>query len=204
MSLTVAAHNLPTLARLPRGTHVAWVHRAAGATDLLFLVGDTLVLSRSLPGTDEALVAEELRRSLVVLRWRGCDVVWVSGDADAPNAPTESPLAALGVPVTEPEWTSRGARQIEGLAAEQRGALQLAVAVAAGRGVRPLELLPAAVRPRRLTRAQSFTVGMAAVTAVLALLALPAPGWRQQRPPNPVNAEIRPPEPDRTARGPAP
>src|SRR6266404_2170260 len=196
VSLTVAAHNLPTLARLPRGTHVAWVHRAGGATDLLFLVGDTLVLSRSLPGTDEALVADELRRSLVVLRWRGCDVVWVSGDADAPNAPTESPLATLGAPVTEPEWTSRGARQIEGLAAEQRGALQLAVAVAAGRGVRPLELLPAAVRPRRLTRAQSITVGMAAATALLGIIALLAPGWREQRHLKRINAEINRLDPD--------
>src|SRR6266403_750247 len=196
MSLTVAAHNLPTLARLPRGTHVAWVHRAGGATDLLFLVGDTLVLSRSLPGTDEALVADELRRSLVVLRWRGCDVVWVSGDADAPNAPTESPLAALGAPVTEPEWTARGARQIEGLAAEQRGALQLAVAVAAGRGVRPLELLPAAVRPRRLTRAQSITVGMAAATALLGIIALLAPGWREQRHLKRIDAEITRLDPD--------
>ncbi len=196
MSLTVAAHNLPTLARLPRGMHVAWVHRAAGATDLLFLVGNTLVLSRSLPGTDEALVAEELRRSLVVLRWRGCDVVWVSGDADAPNAPTESPLAALGAPVTEPEWTSRGARQIEGLAAEQHGALQLAVAVAAGRGVRPLELLPAAVRPRRLTRAQSITVGMAAATVLLGIIALLAPGWRERRHLTRINAEINRLDPD--------
>src|SRR5438309_1339295 len=135
-------------------------------------------------------VAGEVRRSLVVLRWRGCDVVWVSGDADAPNAPTESPLATLGAPVTEPEWTSRGARQIEGLAAEQRGALQLAVAVAAGRGVRPLELLPAAVRPRRLTRAQSITVGMAAATVLLGIIALLAPGWREQRHLNRINAEI--------------
>src|SRR6266850_2516011 len=149
MSLTVAAHNLPTLARLPRGTHVAWVHRAGGATDLLFLVGDTLVLSRSLPGTDEALVADELRRSLVVLRWRGCDVVWVSGDADA-----------------------------------------------AGRGVRPLELLPAAVRPRRLTRAQSITVGMAAATALLGIIALLAPGWREQRHLKRINAEINRLDPD--------
>src|SRR5438067_2272591 len=190
VSLTVAAHNRPPRERVARCTHGAWVQRAAGATDLLFLVGDRLVLSRSLPGTDEALVAEELRRSLVVLRWRGCDVVWVSGDADAPNAPTESPLAALGAPVTEPEWTSRGARQIEGLAAEQRGALQLAVAVAAGRGVRPLELLPAAVRPRRLTRAQSITVGMAAATVLLGIIALLAPGWREQRHLNRINAEI--------------
>src|SRR2546421_182057 len=31
VSLTVAAHNLPTLARLPRGTHVAWGHRRRAA-----------------------------------------------------------------------------------------------------------------------------------------------------------------------------
>src|SRR5437773_1097 len=99
LSLTVAAHNLPTLARLPRDSHVAWVHSAAGA-------------------------------------------------------------------------------------------------VAAGRGVRPLELLPTAVRPRRLTRAQAFTVGMAAVTAVLAVVALLAPGWREQRHLNRVNAEIGRLDPD--------
>src|SRR6267142_7172148 len=190
LSLTVAAHNLPTLARLPRGTHVAWVHRALGATDLLFLIGDALVLSRSLPGTDDALVAEELQRSLLALRWRGYDAVWVSGDADAPHAPSTEALSTFGAPVTEPAWTPRAERQIEGLAAEQRGALQLAVAVAAGRSVRPLELLPSAVRPRRLTRAQTFTLGMAAVTAVLVVVALLAPGWREQRHLNRINAEV--------------
>src|SRR6267143_1453678 len=107
LSLTVAAHNLPTLARLPRGARVAWAHRAAGATDLLFLLGDALVLSRNLPGTDDALIADELRRSLVALRWREVDAVWVSGDADAPHAPTSGPLSSLGVPVTEPAWTAR-------------------------------------------------------------------------------------------------
>src|SRR5438876_1363113 len=196
LSLTVAAHNLPTLARLPRDSHVAWVHSAAGATELLFLIGDALVFSRGLAGTDDALVAEELQRSLLALRWRGYDAVWVSGDADAPHAPTAEALSALGAPVTEPAWTPRALRLIEGLAAEHRGALQLAVAVAAGRGVRPLELLPTAVRPRRLTRAQAFTVGMAAVTAVLAVVALVAPGWREQRHLNRVNAEIGRLDPD--------
>src|SRR5205809_696832 len=196
LSLTVAAHNLPTLARLPRDSHVAWVHSAAGATELLFLIGDALVFSRGLAGTDDALVAEELQRSLLALRWRGYDAVWVSGDADAPHAPTAEALSALGAPVTEPAWTPRALRLIEGLAAEHRGALQLAVAVAAGRGVRPLELLPTAVRPRRLTRAQAFTVGMAAVTAVLAVVALLAPGWREQRHLNRVNAEIGRLDPD--------
>src|SRR5438132_707522 len=68
--------------------------------------------------------------------------------------------------------------------------LPRAVAVAAGRGVRPLELLPAAVRPRRLTRAQSITVGMAAATVLLGIIALLAPGWREQRHLNRINAEI--------------
>src|SRR5439155_1232366 len=107
LSLTVAAHNLPTLARLPRDSHVAWVHCAAGATELLFLIGDALVFSRGLAGTDDALVAEELQRSLLALRWRGYDAVWVSGDADAPHAPTAEALSALGAPVTEPAWPRR-------------------------------------------------------------------------------------------------
>ena len=196
LSLTVAAHNLPTLARLPRGARVAWVHRAAGAIDLLFLVGDALALSRNLPGTDDTLVADELRRSLVALRWREVDAVWVSGDADAPHAPTSDPLSALGVPVTEPAWTSRAQHQLGHLGAEQRGALQLALAVAAGRSVRSLELLPAAARPTRLTRPQAFTVGMAAVTAALAIVALLAPGWREQRHLNRINVEMERVDPD--------
>src|SRR2546425_3030963 len=43
LSLTVAAHNLPTLARLPRDSHVAWVHCAAGG-------GQTPLLIRPAPG----------------------------------------------------------------------------------------------------------------------------------------------------------
>src|SRR5207248_667707 len=91
-------------------------------------------------GTDDALVAEEVKRSLLALRWRGCDAVWVSGDVPAPQAPSAGPLAELGAPVTEPAWTPRAAQQLDGLAAEHRGALQLALAVASGRSVRAREL----------------------------------------------------------------
>src|SRR5437016_2952306 len=181
-----------------RGAFLALARNAVTVKpiDLPPVAGDALLFSRGLAGSDDALVAEELQRSLLALRWRGYDAVWVSGDADAPHAPTAEALSALGAPVTEPAWTPRALRLIEGLAAEHRGALQLAVAVAAGRGVRPLELLPTAVRPRRLTRAQAFTVGMAAVTAVLAVVALLAPGWREQRHLNRVNAEIGRLDPD--------
>jgi Tfp pilus assembly protein PilN len=196
LSLTVAAHNLPTLARMPRGGHIAWVHRAAGATDLPLLVGETLMLSRSLPGTEEAVISDEIRRSMVALRWRGCDAVWMSGDPDMSQPAGTNPLAELGAPITEPAWTPRAVRQIDELAEEHRGALQLALAVAAGRGVRPLELLPSAVRPRRLTRPQTFTVSMAAATALLAILALLAPGWREQRRLNRIDAEIARLDPD--------
>ena len=195
-SLTVAAHNLATLARVPRGAHVAWVHRAAGATDLLLLVGDTLMLSRSLPGADDAVVADELKRSLLALRWRGCDAVWVSGDIAAPEAPSATPLGELGAPVTEPAWTPRAAQQIDSLPVEHRGALQLALAVASGRSARPLELLPVKDRPKRLTRAQTLTVGMAAATALLGIVALLAPAWREQRHLSRIDAEIARMDPD--------
>ena len=46
------------------------------------------------------------------------------------------------------------------------------------------------MRPRRLTRAQTITLGMAGATALLAILALLAPGWREQRHLKRVNAEI--------------
>jgi Tfp pilus assembly protein PilN len=190
LSLTVAAHNLPTLARMRRDRRVAWVHRAGEATDLLLLQGDALLLSRSLPAADDASIADEIQRSLAAVRWRECNAVWVSGDGEAPGAPTSSPLSSLGVPVVEPPWTAVARQRLAGLPSEQRGALELAVAVVSGRSARPLELLPAAVRPRRLSRQQAVTVGMAAATVLLGLVALLAPGWREQRHLNRLNAEI--------------
>jgi Tfp pilus assembly protein PilN len=190
LSLTVAVHNLPVLARMRRDRRVAWVHRAGEATDLLLLHGETLVLSRSLPSSDDAAIAEEIQRSLAGVRWRECSAVWVSGDGDAPAGPTSGPLTSLGVPVVAPPWTAVARQRLDGLPPEHRGALQLAIAVVSGRATRPLELLPATVRPRRLTRPQAITAGMAAATVVLGILALLAPGWREQRHLSRLNSEI--------------
>ncbi|HEX5816245.1 MAG TPA: PilN domain-containing protein [Methylomirabilota bacterium] len=190
LSLTVAAHNLPTLARMRRGRRVAWVHRVGDTTDLLMLQGDALLLSRSLSATDDASIAEEIQRSFTAVRWRECDAVWISGDGEAPGGPMTGPLSALGVPVIEPPWTPTARERMEGLTPDQRGALQLAVAVVSARGARPLELLPPALRPRRLTRPQAMTLGMAAATVLLAILALLAPSWREQRHLSRLNAEI--------------
>src|SRR5947208_3791500 len=96
VSITVAAHDLLALVKTVRGERVAWIHRSRDTADLLLLNGDTLVLSRNVPATDEAELATEARRSFAVARWRACDAVWVSGDHAETVA---NALAPLGAPV---------------------------------------------------------------------------------------------------------
>jgi Tfp pilus assembly protein PilN len=190
VSLTVGAHNLPTLTRpLRQSRRVVWVHRTGEAVDLLMIQGTELLLSRSLPAGDDAAIAEEIQRSLAAVRWRDCNAIWISGD-NTLAALGSSALASLGVPVTEPVWTPLAKQRLAGLAAEHLGALQLAVATVSARGARPLELLPTTLQPRRLTRPQAITLGMAAATVLLGIVALLAPGWREQRHLKRVNAEI--------------
>ena len=185
-SLTVAAHDLLALAQPERGRRVVWVHRAGATADLLCLYGSSLILSRSVPGTDEEAIADEIRRSLSVVRWRDCDTIWVSGDL-TPDAPA---LASLGAPSEAPAYTARARVRLAALPEEDRGSYELALAVAAARRARTLDLLPSGLRPRRLTRAQGVTLGIAAVTALLLIGALLVPGYREQRHLNHLNAEI--------------
>jgi len=154
-----------------------WIHRAGDTSDLLFLVGGTIALSRSVASTDAATVVGEIQRSFTLVRWRGCDAVWVSGDG---QPEVTSALTERGMTVTEPPYTPRARGLLAAVTETPRGALDLAVAVAAGR-LRPLELLPVALRPRQITRAQLVTAGFAAATILLALGALLAPGWRETR-----------------------
>jgi Tfp pilus assembly protein PilN len=187
LSLTVAAHDLPALVHPAHGQRVAWLHRAGDTVDLLLLRGADLVGSRSLPAGDAATLAGEVRGSLAVARWRECDAVWLSGDAAAELA---DPLAALGAPVTAPPYTQRARRHLDALGEEQEGAAELALAVASARGIRPLDLIPAGIKPRRLTRHQWITVGMAAATLLLGLGALLVPGVRERRHLATLDAEI--------------
>ena len=185
-SLTVAAHDLLALARPARGQRVVWVHRVGENADVLCLFGPSLVLSRSAAAPDDAAVADEVRRSLGAVRWRECDAVWLSGDP----LPELSALAALGVPVSEPAYSTRISNRLGALAPEDRGAHELALAVASARRGRSLDLLPLALRPRRVTRAQGITLGVATVTALLLITALLVPGMRQQRHLSRLNSEI--------------
>src|SRR5437879_1818042 len=189
VSLTVAAHNLPALVgRRPRQEKVVWIHRAGDTSDLLFLVGGTIALSRSVASTDAATVVGEIQRSFTLVRWRGCDAVWVSGDG---QPEVTSALTERGMTVTEPPYTPRARGLLAAVTETPRGALDLAVAVAAGR-LRPLELFPVGLPPRQITRPQLVTAGFAAATILLALGALLAPGWRETRRLADLNARITP------------
>jgi len=186
LSLTVAVHDLVALARPARDQKVIWVHRAGSSTDVLCLVGSTLAFSRSAASADDRAIPDEVRRTIGVLRWRTCDAIWVSGDVN-PEA-----LGELDAPISEPVWTPRARARLAALPAEEVGVSQLALAVAmAGtRRARPLDLLPLNLRPRRLTRAQTLTAGIAAATVLVGLGALLVPGVREQRYLSRINAEI--------------
>src|SRR5262245_3232666 len=186
VSLTVAAHDLLGLVRPQREQKIVWVHRAGTSTDILCLVGPTLAFSRTVSGDDDHALPDEIRRSTSVLRWRGSDAVWVSGDVD-PHA-----LGGLEMPIGEPHWTQRARERLAALPPEDAGVNQLALAVAMGgtRRARPLDLLPKRLQPRRLTRAQAITAGVAAATVLIGLAALFVPGFREQRYLSRVNAEI--------------
>jgi Tfp pilus assembly protein PilN len=185
-SLTVAVHDLLALARPDRGQRVVWVHRAGGGADVLCLFGPSLVLSRSAAAADDATLADEVRRSLAAVRWRECDAIWVSGDPPS----DVSALAALGAPVSQPAYSSRASSRLAALSPEDRGGEELALAVASARRGRPLDLLPLALQPRRVTRAQGVTLGIATLTALLLVTALLVPGLREQRHLRLLNREI--------------
>src|SRR5207247_187112 len=122
-----------------------------GAGGLCRRQGSDLGWSRSFPAADDATLVAETRRSFAGARWRECDAVWVSGDGAA-----AATLLDLGVPISDPPWTEAAQQNLADLG-EPRGAAELAVATASRRGVRPLDLIPPAIKPRRFTRQEKLT-----------------------------------------------
>jgi general secretion pathway protein L len=190
-SVTVASHDLLALARPERGQRVVWVHHTGATADILCLFGSSLVLSRSAPAPDEDSMGEEIRRSLAAVRWRECDAIWVSGDL-----PVDALVgAALPAAVSEPVYAARVRERVAALPVDDRGAHELALGVALARRGRVLDLLPARLRPRRLSRAQGLTLAVAGATALLLVTAMLVPGLREQRHLNRINAEVTRMEP---------
>ena len=167
VTLTVATHDLAGLLsrRVPR--HAVWAHRAGDTVDLLFLAGRTVQLSRSLPVDDDRSLAAEIRASLAMLRWDACEALWISGD-DARHDLASPALRSLGFPVAAPPLSPDARRALAAARDSFDGAAWLATAVALGRGGRRLNLLPLALRPRRLKVAQVLTIALLLVTLGLA------------------------------------
>ncbi|PYN36725.1 MAG: hypothetical protein DME01_07030 [Candidatus Rokuibacteriota bacterium] len=190
VSITVAAHDLLALVETDRRHRVAWLHRNGDTAELLLLHESMVVFSRSFAAADDATLLAETRRSLAGARWRSCDAIWVSGDGAA-----AAPFLDLGVPISDPPWTARAERRLAQIA-EPRGALELAVATASNRSIRSLDLIPAAIKPRRFTRQEIRTGGALVVTLLLVVAALVVPGFVEGRRLARLNGEIARIDPD--------
>ena len=190
VSITVAAHDLLALVETDRQQRVAWLHRSGDTADLLLLHGSMVVFSRSFTAADDATLNTETRRSFVGARWRTCNAIWVSGDGAS-----AAPLLDLGVPISDPPWSSRAEHRLAQVA-EPRGALELAVATASNRAIRSLDLIPSAIKPRRFTRQELMTAGALVATVLLVLAALLVPGFVESRRLARLNGEIARIDPD--------
>jgi Tfp pilus assembly protein PilN len=184
LSITVAAHDLLALVETDRRQRIVWLHRNGDTADLLLLHEGMVVFSRSFGAADDTTLLAETRRSLAGARWRSCHAIWVSGDGAA-----AAPFLDLGVPISDPPWTARAERRLSQIA-EPRGALELAVATASNRAIRSLDLIPAAIKPRRFTRQEMMTGGALAATLLLVLGALLVPGIVESRRLGRLNGEI--------------
>jgi Tfp pilus assembly protein PilN len=169
-AITVACHELPAL--LPRALpaqRVVWAHRHGNNTDLLSLIGRTLLMSRSVAVADPAGLAKEIQRSLPLVSWSQCEAVWISGDDAAAWIAAPELAAILDAPVSAPPYAARQGALVASLPAETGGAALLALGVALGPRRPALDLLPVELRPWTLSRAQLVTAGIALVTALLGL-----------------------------------
>src|SRR5262249_56529286 len=106
-----------------------------------------------------------------------------------------APFRALAVRIGAPPGSTRAGRRLS-RAAEPRGALELAVATASNRALRSLDLIPAAIKPRRFTRQEMMTGGALAATLLLVLGTLLVPGIVESRRLARLNGEIARIDPD--------
>jgi Tfp pilus assembly protein PilN len=195
LSLTVAAHDLVALVgRWSRTDRTAWLHRAGEEITLLLLEGGHLRLSRSLSWIDAETLAEEIRKSLTLFRWRDLAALWVSGDGS--RALGTSAALADFAPVTPPPFSRAASRLIEDLGDADTGLTLLALGVALGPRRPSLNLLPESLRPRQVTPGQLATGASLAVTALLGLSVIFAQGYREQRYLDQLNKEIRKLDPE--------
>jgi Tfp pilus assembly protein PilN len=193
-SLSVACHDLLSLLRSgPKGKRTVWVHGVGDDAELLFLKGPRLHLSRSVPA--DADLTDEIRRSLMHLGWEELTGLWVSGDRAQEVLASGQP-AGLGAAPAPPPLSPSARTAVASLGKSTSGLTVLALAAAFAPRHRPLNLLPAALRPRRLTSGQWVTAANVAAAALLGIALLFGQGYQSQRQLNRLNAAIRSLDPE--------
>jgi len=190
-AVSVACHDLRTL--LPRKVtpkRAVWAHRHDGRTDLVFLGRGLVRSSRSVPAETPQELVREIQRTLLLLQWRDCQALWISGD-ETERFLSAPALFDLGFAVSEPPY----APDIQGIVGNMpetgRGNALLALAVALGSSHPRINLLPRALRPRRASRGQLVTAIMAGLTLLLGMGLLGAQAYQRNRYVQNLSQEIR-------------
>jgi len=189
-TLTVASHDLRSLLprRLP-ARHAVWIHRQDDRTDVVFLHDGHVRLSRSLPDLEPDELAHEVRRTLDLVGWRGCDAVWISG-AEAHRFLSAPVLVALA-PASAPPYREPIGKWVAALPVEAQAAALPALAVAIGGRPPTLDLLPREMRSRAPSQSQWVLAGLAALVAILGVGLAVAHGYTQERYVRRITDEIR-------------
>lgn len=199
-AITVACHELSEL--LPRvlpARLAVWAHCHGTSTDLLLLIGRTVLMSRSVTVSDTEALAREIQRSLWVVGWNHCDAVWISGDDAAARIAAPELAAAVDAPVSSPPYAPGPGALVAQLPEENCGAAQLALGVALAPRRPALDLLPSELRPWTVSRAQLVRAGTLSVTVLLGVAFAFAHVGKTERYLGRLSAEIRRLEADANA-----
>ena len=157
-------------------------------------------MSRSVTSTDPLDLAREIRRSLPLVGWDQCDVVWLSGDDAAAWIADRDLERGLDAPVSTPPYDSRSSGLIAALPHQEgSGAALLALALALGARRPAFDLLPATLRPWKLTRPHLVTAGITCATLLLGLTFAVTHVILSERYLGRVDAEIRRLDPEARA-----
>ena len=190
-AVSVACHDLRAL--LPRKIEpkrAVWAHRHDGRTDLVFFGRGLVRSSRSVPAETPQELVQEIQRTLLLLQWRDCQALWISGDE------TERYLSApalfdLGMAVSEPPYAPEVHDIVDHVPESGRGAALLALAVALGSAHPRINLLPRALRPHEASRGQLVTAVMVGLTLLLGVGLLGAQVYQRDRYVRSLSQEIR-------------
>jgi Tfp pilus assembly protein PilN len=195
-AVSVACHDLRALQpHKLEHKRAVWAHRHDGRTDLVFLGRGLVRSSRTVPGETPEELVREIQRSLPLVQWRDCQALWITGDK-AERFLSSIALAALGAAVSEPPYASNIQTLVDTLPKERSGAALIALAVAVGSSHPRINLLPQALRPRRVSGGQAVTAVMLSLTVVLGLGLLGAQIYQRDRYVNRLSQEIRQLDPE--------